>query len=91
MTQYEVRGVERTTTGLWMPVSTLAGLVGGAMITVTGLALLSVLSEAEFEYVEPFGTIAMLVLVLALPALYASERGWFGRLATVGFGLLSLG
>ena len=91
MTQYEVRGVERATSGRWMRVSVLAGLVGGVMMTVTGLALLSVLNETEFEYVEPFGTVAMLVLALALPALYASERGWFGRLATVGFGLLSLG
>ena len=91
MTQYQVRGVEGATTGRWMRLSTLAGLVGGAMMAVTGLALLSVLNEAEFEYVEPFGTIAMLVLALALPALYASERDWFGRLATVGFGLLSLG
>ncbi|MFC6939846.1 hypothetical protein ACFQE8_07680 [Salinirubellus sp. GCM10025818] len=91
MTQYEVRDIEEPTTGRWMRASALAGLVGGAMMAVTGLALLSVLNEAEFEYVEPFGTVAMLVLALALPALYASERGWFGRLATVGFGLLSLG
>jgi len=74
-----------------MRLSTLAGLVGGAMMAVTGLALLSVLNESEFEYVEPFGTVAMIVLALALPALYVSERGWFGRLATAGFGLMSLG
>ena len=91
MTQYELRGTERTATGRWMRPSVLAGLVGGAMMTVTGLALLTVLNEAEFEYVEPFGTVAMIVLALALPALYVSERGWFGRLATAGFGLMSLG
>lgn len=91
MTQYEVGEVAQPVAERWMRTSALAGLVGGAMMTVTGLALLSVLNEAEFEYVEPFGTVAMFVLALALPALYASERGWFGRLATVGFGLLSVG
>ena len=91
MTQYEVGEVARPVTGRWMRASVLAGLLGGAMTAVTGLALLTVLNEAEFEYVEPFGTLAMLVLAFALPALYASERQWFDRLATVGFGLLSVG
>lgn len=91
MTQDEHGSIGQTTTGRWLRISTLAGLVGGVMMTVTGLALLTVLSEAEFEYVEPFGTVAAVLLALGLPALYASERGWLGRLATVGFGLLGVG
>jgi hypothetical protein len=74
-----------------MRVSTLSGLAGGVLMTVTGLALLTVLNEAEFEIVEPLGAVAMLLLALALPALYASERHWFGRLASVGFSLLAVG
>ena len=91
MTQYERGAMHSPTAGRWTRASVLGGLVGGAFMTATGLALLTVLSEAEFEYVEPFGTLAAVLLALGLPALYASERGWFGRLATAGFGLLSLG
>lgn len=74
-----------------MRISVLSGLVGGVLLAVTGLALLSVLNEAEFVIVEPVGTVAMVLLALALPALYVSERHWFGRLAVAGFGLVSLG
>jgi len=91
MTRYERGAMYSPTAGRWTRASVLGGLVGGAFMTATGLALLTVLSEAEFEYVEPFGTLAAVLLALGLPALYASERGWFGRLATLGFGLLSLG
>ncbi len=74
-----------------MRVSILSGLLGGVLMAITGLALLSVLNEAEFVIVEPLGAVAMILLALALPALYVTERHWFGRLATVGFGLLSVG
>lgn len=74
-----------------MRTSTISGLVGGVLMTLTGLALLTVLNEAEFAIVEPLGAVAMVLLALGLPALYKSERHWFGRLATAGFGLVSLG
>jgi hypothetical protein len=91
MTQYGQQRVEQPISRQWMRASTLSGLAGGILMTVTGLALLTVLNEAEFEVVEPLGAVAMLLLALALPALYASERHWFGRLASVGYGLLAVG
>ena len=60
-------------------------------MALTGVALLSVLDESEFVVVEPVAALAMVLLALALPALYASERRWFGRSATIAFGLMSLG
>jgi hypothetical protein len=72
-----------------MRVSILSGFLGGVLMTITGLALLSVLNEAEYMIIDPLGAVAM--ILLALPALYVSERHWFGRLAMIGFGLLSLG
>ena len=83
--------MEQPSVPRWMRVSTTSGLVGGVLMTITGLALLSVPNEAEFAVVDPLGAVAMVLLALALPALYASERHWFGRLATAGFGLLSSG
>ncbi len=74
-----------------MRISILSGLIGGVSMILTGIALLSVLNEAEFEIVEPFGAFAMALLSLALPALYIAERSWFGRLAKSGYGLMSLG
>ena len=91
MTQYEHQQLGQPTATRWMRISIVSGLVGGILMALTGLALLSVLSEAEFVIVEPLGAIAMILLALAIPAFYASERHWFGRLATAGFGLLSAG
>ncbi len=90
MAHYERRRIERPTTR-WLRVSTLGGLVGGILMALTGLALLSVLNEAEFVVVEPVGWFAMVLLALALPALYASERDWFGWPGKIGFALLSIG
>lgn len=87
MTQYE----QRSAASGWMRISILSGLTGGVSMILTGIALLSVLSEAEFEIVEPFGAFAMVLLSIALPALYITERSWFGRLAKSGYGLMSLG
>jgi len=87
MAQHE----QRSALGGWMRISILSGLIGGVCLILTGVALLSVLSEAEFEIVEPFGAFAMVLLSVALPSLYVTERSWFGRLATSGYGLMSLG
>lgn len=87
MAQYE----SPSPTKGWMQISILGGLIGGVCMVLTGLALLSVLSEAEFEIVEPFGAVAMILLTLALPALYLVERPWFGRLAKAAYGLMSVG
>lgn len=91
MTQYEHQQLGQPTARRWMRISILGALVGGTLMALTGLALLSVLNEAEFAIVEPLGAIAMILLVIALPVLYASERHWFGHLAKGGFGLLSVG
>ena len=91
MTQYEHQQLGQPTARRWMRISTLGALVGGTLMALTGLALLSVLNEAEFTVVEPLGAIAMVLLAVALPALYAREHHWFGRLAKGGFGLMSVG
>lgn len=77
----------------WLDITVLSGVIGGLLLILVGLALLTVLSEAEFErfLIDPLGAMAMFLLTLGLPAMYVSERHWFGRLAKVGFGLLSLG
>lgn len=71
--------------------SALSALVGGGLLVITGLALLSVLNEAEFEIVSPIGIVASILIALGLPAFYASEHGWFGRLATAGFWTMTVG
>lgn len=91
MTHYKQQQLAQPLTPRWMRVSILSGLLGGVLMAITGLAMISVLNEAEFVIVEPLGAVAMILLALALPALYVSEHHWFGRLATVGFGLLSVG
>lgn len=91
MTEYEHQQVERSTADRWTRISTASGLLGGVLMALTGLALLSLLNEAEFVIVEPLGAVAMILLALALPALYLSERPWFGRLAKGGFAFLSVG
>lgn len=91
MTKYEHQQLGQPTATRWMRISILSGLVGGILMALTGLALLSVLSEAEFVVVEPLGIVALALLAIALPALYVSERHWFGRLAKAGFGLMAIG
>ena len=91
MTQYEVRETEKPTTGRWMRASVLSAFLGGGLLIVGALAMFSVPNEAESDIVERIAALGMLLLVLALPALYASERGWFDRLATVGFWSMAVG
>lgn len=91
MTTYAQQQIEQHTSRRWWRLSTLSGLIGGGLMVITGIALLSVLNEAEFEVVDPVGIAAMLLLAIALPALYMSERHWFGRLGKIGFGLTAVG
>ncbi|WP_254547313.1 hypothetical protein [Halomarina pelagica] len=49
------------------------------------------LNPQEFALVEPPGILGGILIALGLPALYASERHWFGRLATVGFWIMAVG
>jgi hypothetical protein len=53
--------------------------------------MFSVPNEAGSDLAERIAALGMLLLVLALPALYASERGWFGRLAPFGFWSMAVG
>lgn len=94
MTRYEGhRRTKRTTSPAsgWRRLSALGALIGGGLMVLVGVALLSVLNEAEFAVIDPLGTIAMILLAIGLPAFYLSERHWFGTLATVGFGLVAAG
>jgi tryptophan-rich sensory protein len=91
MTQNEYQQIAKPTANRWKQISILSALVGGVLMALTGVALLSVLNEAEFVIVEPLGAVAMILLALALPALYTNERHWFGRLGKIGFGLVSVG
>jgi hypothetical protein len=91
MNQYEQQQIEQPTSHGWRRLSTLSSLIGGGLMTVTGLALLSVLNEAEFEIVDPIGIAAMILLAVALPALYVTERHWFSRLAKISFGFMAAG
>lgn len=86
MVQYEQGRIEQSPSHGWWRLSTLSSLIGGGLMSLTGIALLSVLNEAEFEIVDPIGIAAMLLLAIELPTLYVSERRWFGRLAKIGFG-----
>jgi hypothetical protein len=91
MNQYEQQQIEQPTSRGWWRLSTLSALIGGILMTITGIALLSVLTVAEFVVIDPIGITAMVLLAVALPALYVSERHWFGRLAKTGFGLMTVG
>lgn len=94
MTQYgQHQQARRTTTSNpgWMRVSATSALIGGGLTAFVGLVLHSVLNEAEFAIIDSLGSIALILLALGLPALYLSERHWFGSLATAGFGLMATG
>lgn len=93
MQQYETTRPhgEPTRGPRWLNASAISAIGGGILLTIVGLALFSVLEAAAFRIVEPLGAIAVVLMALGLPALYASERAWFTRLATAGFGLLAGG
>ncbi len=91
MMQYEQQRIEQSPTRRWMRGSTFSGLLGGGLTVIIGLALLTVLNSAEFTIIEPVSILAMFLLAFALPALYVSERHWFGRLGTGGFWLMAVG
>lgn len=93
MQQYETtRPHDEPTDGpRWLNASAISAIAGGVLLTIVGFALFSVLEETAFGIIEPLGAIAVLLMALGLPALYASEREWFTRLATGGFGLLAGG
>lgn len=60
-------------------------------MAVISLYMFTVLNPQEFALIEPPGILAHILLALALPAYYLSERHWFSRLARVGFGAMALG
>lgn len=91
MVQYESTLEERPTPQQRMRLSAISTLVGGGLLMITGIALLSVLTEAEFAFVSPIGIIASILIALGLPAFYASEHRWFGRLAIAGFWTMTVG
>lgn len=74
-----------------MRIGATSALIGGGLLALIGVALHSVLNEAQFEVVDPLGVIAMALLALGLPALYLSEHRWFGTLAKAGFGMMAAG
>ncbi|WP_336364128.1 hypothetical protein [Halalkalicoccus salilacus] len=91
MVRYEQKRVAGVSNERWMRIGTTSALIGGGLLALIGVALHSVLNEAQFAVVDPLGVIAMILLALGLPALYARERRWFGTLAKVGFGMMAAG
>ncbi|MDT3435972.1 hypothetical protein [Haloarcula sp. 1CSR25-25] len=82
---------ESTGGGRWHQISILSELVGGALVASSGLALFTVLSEREFEFVTPIAVVGFFLLVGGLWAYYESERAWFGRLGKLSFWMMSGG
>ncbi|MDS0292969.1 hypothetical protein [Halogeometricum luteum] len=91
MGEYEQRRTADVQTGRWMRISATGGLVGGVLLALLGVATHLGLSDAQWAVVNPLGAIAMVLLAVGLPALYLSERHWFGTLARVGFGVMAVG
>lgn len=91
MVQYRQTRTVGVINDRWMRISTMSALIGGGLMALLGIALLSTLRDAAPAIVDPLGAIAMILLALGLPALYFSERHWFGPLAKVGFGLMAGG
>lgn len=80
-----------TSTSGWIRISLISGLIGGVILIIGALAMLSVPNEAESDIVERIAAFGMIFLMFALPGLYASERSWFGRFATAGFWAMAIG
>lgn len=91
MVQYRQKWITGITDDRWVRISTLSALSGGVLLAFIGIALHSVLNEAQFAVVDPLGVVAMILLALGLPMLYLSERHWFGSLAKGSFGLMAAG
>lgn len=75
----------------WMRWSAIGALIGGILTVVINLYLFTIVNQQELALIEPPGILGGILLALALPAYYLSERHWFGRLALVGFGMMALG
>lgn len=91
MVQYERRQIAGTTGERWMRIGATSALIGGGLLALSGVAMHSVLSVDQGTIAAPFLMAAMLFLAAGLPALYLSERHWFGSLAKAGFGLMAAG
>lgn len=91
MVQYEQQEMESTRERSWKRWSAISAIVGGVLTVGVNLYLFTVLTPQQFPLIEPPGILGHILLTLALPACYLSERHWFGRVALVGFGLMALG
>jgi hypothetical protein len=75
----------------WMRVSALGAMLGGGLLAAAGFAFPLGLVGTESPLTHPLTAVAMVLLAFGLPALYASERSWFGTLATAAFALMAAG
>lgn len=91
MVQYERKRMAGVSGKRWTRIGASGALIGGGLLALIGVALHSVLNEAQFAVVDPLGVITMILLALGLPAFYLSEHGWFDILAKGGFGLMAAG
>ncbi|KTG09595.1 hypothetical protein AUR64_13055 [Haloprofundus marisrubri] len=89
--QYEQNRLSGMREKRWLRISAAAGLVGGVLLTLLGIAIHSGLSNAGWVIANVLGAVAMPLLAVGLPALYLSERHWFGTPAKIGFGLMAVG
>lgn len=71
--------------------STLGEIVGGVLVAVAGLALLTVLNEQEFEIVSPFAVLGFFLLAFGFFAYYRSGQYRAGRLARGSFWAMAVG
>lgn len=74
-----------------MRIGATSALLGGGLLALSGIAMHSVLSVEQSTMAAPFLAAAMLLLTAGLPALYLSERHWFGTLSKAGFGIMAVG
>lgn len=74
-----------------MRTSALGAMLGGGLLAAAGLAFAFGLAGTESALTHPITAVAMVFLAFGLPAFYASDRSWFGGLATIAFAIMAAG
>lgn len=66
MVEYKQKRIIGITDDRWVRISTLSALTGGVLLALIGVALHSVLNEAQFAIVDPLGVVAMILSSLSV-------------------------
>ncbi|TYL39714.1 hypothetical protein CV102_05360 [Natronococcus pandeyae] len=75
----------------WIRASGVGALVGGAMTAILGAIALTDPAPWVYDIIDPLAVVAFVLLALALPAYYVHEHAGFGRIGSIGFGLMAVG